>query len=36
MTTAALIITFTAGFTLGLLARFGTKAVRIMFEGLRA
>lgn len=33
---SALIITFTAGFELGLFAYLGTKAVRIMFEGLRA
>lgn len=35
MTSAALIIVFTAGFVLGLFAYLGKRAVRIMFEGMR-
>lgn len=31
----AIIITFAAGFALGLFGRLGVRLVRIMFEGMR-
>jgi hypothetical protein len=33
--TSALIVTFSAGFVLGLFAYLGKRAVKVMFEGLR-